>query len=101
LIALKGSRNWKLYKKLTKHLRNGLIKAGFETLQGEHPIVPILIRDTEKTSALVRHLFANAILATGLNYPVVPKGEEEIRLQVSASHTEKDIDYLLQVLTDF
>jgi glycine C-acetyltransferase len=88
-------------QKLSKHLRDGLIKSGFETLQSEHPIVPILIRDTEKTSALVKYLFANAILATGLNYPVVPKGEEEIRLQVSASHTKKDIDYLIQVLSDF
>ncbi len=88
-------------QKLSRQLRNGLTANGFETLQSEHPIVPILIRDTQKTSALVKHLFANAILATGLNYPVVPKGEEEIRLQVSASHTEKDIDYLLQVLSEF
>ncbi len=88
-------------QKLSKCLRKGLIKIGFETLQSEHPIVPILIRDTEKTTALVKHLFANSILATGLNYPVVPKGEEEIRLQVSANHTEKDIDYLLQILSGF
>lgn len=88
-------------KNLSKRLREGLFKIGFETLQSEHPIVPILIRDTEKTSALVKHLFANTILATGLNYPVVPKGEEEIRLQVSANHTEKDIDYLIQVLSSF
>lgn len=82
-------------------LRNGLFDLGFETLPGEHPIVPILIRDTDKTSALVRHLFDHNILSTGLNYPVVPKGEEEIRLQVSATHTDKDIDYLLDVLRDF
>lgn len=96
-----GIRKLEIVQKLTRHLRDGLIKTGFETLQGKHPIVPILIRNTEKTSALVRHLFSNAVLATGLNYPIVPKGEEEIRLQVSASHTEKDIDYLLQVLSDF
>lgn len=86
---------------LSARLRNGLIENGFETLQSEHPIVPILIRDTETTTALVKHLFANDILATGLNYPVVPKGEEEIRLQVSADHTEKDMEYLLQVLREF
>lgn len=82
-------------------LRSGLEKLGFETLQGEHPIVPILIRDTEKTSALVAHLLANNILVTGLNYPVVPQGEQEIRLQVSAEHTEKDLDYLLAKLAEF
>jgi len=82
-------------------LRVGLECLGYETLAGEHPIVPIFIRDTEKTSALVAHLFAHNILVTGLNYPVVPQGEQEIRLQVSAEHTEKDIDYLLAILVEY
>ncbi|WP_031436028.1 aminotransferase class I/II-fold pyridoxal phosphate-dependent enzyme [Methylobacter tundripaludum] len=82
-------------------LRSGLEDLGFETLPGEHPIVPILIRNTEKTTALVAYLLANNILVTGLNYPVVPQGEQEIRLQVSAEHTEKDLDYLLAKLADF
>lgn len=86
---------------LSVRLRSGLERLGFEILPGEHPIVPVLIRDTEKTSALVAHLFAHRILATGLNYPVVPKGEQEIRFQVAADHTEKDLDYLLAVLADF
>ena len=68
---------------------------------GDHPIVPLLIRDTEKTAALVEYLFEHNILVTGLNYPVVPKGEEEIRLQVSAHQTEKDIDYLIERLKNF
>ena len=88
-------------RNLTAKLRNGLKKQGFDTISGEHPIVPILIRDTKITSALVEHLFKNNILVTGLNYPVVPKGEEEIRLQVAANHTEKDIDYILSVLEKF
>ncbi|HRQ06148.1 MAG TPA: aminotransferase class I/II-fold pyridoxal phosphate-dependent enzyme [Nitrosomonas halophila] len=88
-------------RKLSALLRSGLEQLGFETLPGEHPIVPILVRDTQKTSALVAHLFAQRILVTGLNYPVVPKGEQEIRLQVSADHTEQDIDYLLAVLAGF
>jgi len=82
----------------SQKLRNGLQQIGFETLTGEHPIVPIFIRDTAKTAALVAHLFDHNILATGLNYPVVPQGDQEIRLQVSAEHTEKDLDYLLEVL---
>ncbi|MGR8940490.1 MAG: aminotransferase class I/II-fold pyridoxal phosphate-dependent enzyme [Gammaproteobacteria bacterium] len=82
-------------------LREGLEQLGYETLPGEHPIVPIFVRDTEQTAALVEHLFAHNILATGLNYPVVPKGDQEIRLQVSADHTEKDLAYLLDTLADF
>ena len=95
-------------KKLLKHLRNltlniksSLEELGLETIRGEHPIVPILTRDTEKTSKMVEHLFEHNILVTGLNYPVVPKGEEEMRLQVCARHTEKDINYLIEVLQKF
>jgi glycine C-acetyltransferase len=86
---------------LGKKLRTGLADLGQETILGDHPIVPIFIRDTEKTSAMVEYLFDHDILVTGLNYPVVPKGDEEIRLQVSASHTDKDIDYVLDILQRF
>ena len=86
---------------LSGQLRTGLDSLGYETLHHKHPIVPMLIRDTGTTSALVDHLFVNQVLVTGLNYPVVPKGEEEIRLQVAASHTEQDIAYVLDVLAHF
>jgi glycine C-acetyltransferase len=85
----------------SRKLRLGLQQLGFETLTGEHPIVPLFIRDTAKTAALVTHLFDHNILATGLNYPVVPQGDQEIRLQVSAEHTGKDLEYLLDVLAYF
>ncbi len=82
----------------TAHFRSGLRSLGYETIDGDHPIVPLLVRDTHKTAELVSRLFAKGILATGLNYPIVPKGDEEIRFQISASHTEKDIEYVLEVL---
>lgn len=94
----------KLLNKLrdfSQFLRSGLEGLGYETLPGEHPIVPIFVRNTHKTSALVDHLFVHNILATGLNYPVVPKGEQEIRLQISADHTEQDLKYLLDRLAQF
>jgi glycine C-acetyltransferase len=78
--------------------RAGLDSLGFETLPGEHPIVPLMVRDTARTSNLVAHLRKHGILATGLNYPVVPKGDEEIRFQISADHTMQDIDDALAVL---
>ena len=49
-------------------------------------------------SALVSHLRRNGVLATGLGYPVVPRGEEEIRFQICADHTAADIDSVLDVL---
>ena len=88
-------------RKLTAHLREGLKQAGYETIPGDHPIVPLMVRDTQRTSEMVKYLFDNGILATGLNFPVVPKGDEEIRFQISAIHTEKDIDYLLDALKKF
>jgi glycine C-acetyltransferase len=84
--------------RLSALLRRGLQDAGCEILEGDHPIVPLMVRDTAKTAEIVRILFANAILATGLAFPVVPRGDEEVRLQVSASHTEQDLHSLLAVL---
>jgi len=88
-------------RRLANRLQEGLHKLGYESIIGEHPIVPLMVRNSARTAALVQHLFANDILVTGLNYPVVPKGDEEIRFQVAADHTEADIDYVLTVLADF
>jgi glycine C-acetyltransferase len=86
---------------MTAKFESGLTALGFETIPGEHPVVPLMVRDTQRTSALVVHLRTNGILATGLNFPVVPRGDEEIRFQVSADHTEADIDEALAVLAAF
>jgi glycine C-acetyltransferase len=86
---------------MAARFRAGLSGLGFETLPGEHPIVPLMVRDTARTSELVAHLRRHGILATGLNYPVVPRGDEEIRFQVSADHTLGDIDDALEVLGRF
>jgi glycine C-acetyltransferase len=83
---------------MTERFRRGLVDLGLEMLPGEHPVVPLMVRDTERTSRIVRHLRDQGILATGLNYPVVPKGDEEIRFQISAEHTAADIDEALAVL---
>jgi len=101
LEILDSERGLKLLKhmrSLTKQLEDGLQQLGFEILSSEHPVVPLMIRDTQKTTDLVTYLFNNGILATGLNYPVVPKGDEEIRFQIAADQTENDIDYVLDVL---
>jgi len=86
---------------MTQRFRDGLVRLGFETIAGQHPVVPLLVRDTERTRALVVFLRENGVLATGLNYPVVPRGEQLIRFQVSAGHTEGDIDEVLSVLSKF
>ncbi|MEK7703649.1 MAG: aminotransferase class I/II-fold pyridoxal phosphate-dependent enzyme [Myxococcota bacterium] len=86
---------------MTKRFEDGIVALGYETIPSEHPVVPLLVRDTEKTGRLVRHLRAHGVLATGLNYPVVPKGDELIRFQVAADHTPADIDVVLAALASF
>jgi glycine C-acetyltransferase len=86
---------------LTRRFEAGLLRLGFEIIPGEHPVVPLMVRDTARTRDLVAHLRANGVLATGLAYPVVPRGDEEIRFQVNADHTESDIDEVLAVLGRF
>ena len=88
-------------RNLTRRFEEGLGRLKMETIPGEHPVVPLMVRDTARTRALVKHLYANGVLATGLAYPVVPKGSEEIRFQVNEDHTDGDIDLVLEVLGSF
>jgi glycine C-acetyltransferase len=88
-------------KAMTDRFREGLRKLGLETVEGEHPVVPLLVRDTARTAAIVAHLRESGILATGLAFPVVPRGEEEIRFQISADHSTADIDEALGALARF
>ena len=78
----------------------GAVERGIE--RGDfRPVVPLFVRDTPKTVELVKHLRAHGVLATGLNFPVVPKGDETIRFQLSADHTAGDVDQVLGVLAAF
>ena len=101
LDSEEGQQILKHLKEMTKKFEDGLKKLGFETIEGPHPVVPLMVRDTQRTKKIVNHLFENGVLATGLNYPVVPKGDEEIRFQISGEHTSKDIDYVLNVLASY
>lgn len=88
-------------RKMTKRFEAGLKELDYEIIESDHPIVPLLVRDTKKTKELGKFLIENGILATGLNFPVVPRGDEEIRFQVNADHTPLDIDTVLAVLKEW
>jgi len=96
-----GKKMLNYLRETTAYFRKGLIDLGYEVIKGDHPVVPLMVRDTKKTIGLVNYLKDNGILATGLAYPVVPKGNEEIRFQVSAEHTKYDINYALEVLREY
>ena len=90
-----------LLRALTRRFEEGLKRIGIETIPGQHPVVPLMIRDTDKTRDLVSYLYDNGVLVTGLTYPVVPQGDEEIRAQINADHTERDIDHVLDLLAAY
>lgn len=96
-----GKSMIKNVRDLTKKFRDGIRSLNLETVESEHPIVPVILKDTEKTKNLVKFLKKNGVLATGLNYPIVPKGEDTIRFQITYEHTEYDIDYVLDLIKNF
>ena len=93
-----GERRLRRLRALTRRFETGLLERGFEIIPGDHPIVPIMVRSTAETRRLVAALFAAGVLATGLAYPVVPRGDESIRFQINADHTETSIDHVLSAL---
>lgn len=78
--------------------RAGLDHLGLESIPGVHPVVPLMVRDTDKTTRMVEAFGEAGIMVVGLNYPVVPEGDQTIRFQINAAHTEADIDQVLSVL---
>lgn len=101
LDSPRGLEILKHLSEMTKRFEYGLKEAGYETIEGAHPVVPLMVRDTQKTSEMVNYLTVNGVLATGLNFPVVPKGDEEIRFQITADHTEYDIDDVIDILKKY
>ncbi len=98
-----SSEGQKLVAKLQKNverLKAGFTKAGFVfAANSVHPIQPVLIGEAGKTKALTMALYEAGYLVTNINYPVVPPGKDEIRVQLSASHTNEDIDAFIQAAT--
>lgn len=86
---------------LAARFRQGIAALGYETMDGDHPIVPLFVRDSARTANLVSYLRAHGVLVTGLNSPVVPRGDEELRFQVSADHTPGDVDEVLRLLAAY
>jgi glycine C-acetyltransferase len=78
--------------------RAGLDRLGLESIPGKHPVVPLMVRDTEKTTRMVEAFGEAGIMVVGLNYPVVPQGDQTIRFQINAAHTEADIESVLDIL---
>jgi glycine C-acetyltransferase len=76
----------------TKYFRRAIAEAGFDIKPGEHPIVPIMVHDAVKAQQLAARLLELGIYVVGFFYPVVPKGQARIRVQISAAHDPADLE---------
>jgi glycine C-acetyltransferase len=82
-----------------KHFRDGMEAAGFDLIPGHHAIVPVMLYDEKKAAKMANSLMHEGIYVTAFTYPVVPKGTARIRTQISAAHTEDQIDKAIAAFT--
>ncbi len=76
----------------TRYFRREMTAAGFDIKAGEHPIVPIMLYDAVLSQKMADALLEEGIYVIGFFYPVVPKGQARIRVQISAAHTKEHLD---------
>jgi len=80
----------------TQFFRKEIAKAGFTIKTGTHPIVPIMLGDAKLAQEMAARLLDEGVYAIGFFYPVVPKGQARIRIQISAAHSIKDLEFALE-----
>src|SRR5689334_15719072 len=83
----------------TKYFRAKMTEAGFDIKPGEHPIVPIMLYDAVIAQTFAAELLNEGIYVTGFFFPVVPKGQARIRVQLSAAHEKSHLDKAIAAFT--
>ena len=79
-----------------RYFRAEMEKLGFDLLPGEHPIVPVMLYDPKIAQEFARRMLEKGVYVVGFCYPVVPKGRDRIRTQISAGHTKEDLDFAVR-----
>ena len=75
----------------THFFRTGMTAAGFDIIEGAHPIVPVMLYDAGIAQKMAKYLLEEGIYVVGFFYPVVPKGKARIRVQISAAHEKEHL----------
>lgn len=83
----------------TRYFRKGMTEAGFDIKPGDHPIVPIMLYDAVLAQTLAARLLDEGIYVIGFFFPVVPKGQARIRVQLSAAHEQHHLDKAIAAFT--
>jgi glycine C-acetyltransferase len=84
----------------TKYFREKIKEIGFEIIEGEHPIVPIMLGDAVLSQKMADRLLEKGVYVIGFYFPVVPKGQARIRTQISAAHSKEDLDFALKAFKE-
>ena len=79
-----------------RYFRAEMDKLGFDLLPGEHPIVPVMLYDPKVAHEFAKRMLEKGVYVVAFCYPVVPKGKDRIRTQISAGHTKEDIDFAVK-----
>jgi glycine C-acetyltransferase len=83
----------------TRYFREEMTKAGFDIKPGEHPIVPIMLYDAVLAQQMAARLLEEGVYVIGFFFPVVPKGQARIRVQLSAAHEKQHLDKAIAAFT--
>jgi glycine C-acetyltransferase len=83
----------------TRYFREAMTAAGFDIRPGDHPIVPIMLYDAALAKNMAGKLLEQGIYVVGFSYPVVPREQARIRVQISAAHTQEHIDRAVEAFT--
>ena len=84
----------------TCYFREKISRLGLDVVPGEHPIVPIMLGDAALAQKMAEKLLEKGVYVIGFSYPVVPKGAARIRTQISAAHTQQDLDFAIEKITE-
>ena len=83
----------------TAQFREGMTAAGFDIRPGTHPIVPIMLYNAQLSQDMARDLYEEGIYVIGFSFPVVPRGQARIRVQLSAAHEERHVEQAIAAFT--
>ncbi|MGH3651886.1 glycine C-acetyltransferase [Glutamicibacter sp.] len=95
LVADSGDLREKLFENAA-HFRRRMTEEGFELLDGEHAIIPVMFGDAVKAAEVAGKMLEQGVFVTAFSFPVVPKGAARIRVQLSAAHSAEDIEACVQ-----
>jgi glycine C-acetyltransferase len=95
-IVMQGEDLRDTIKTHAQFFRSNLEALGFRIIPGDHPIIPVMLGEAELATRMAERLLEEGIYVIGFSFPVVPKGQARIRVQMSAAHTREDLERALQ-----